>query len=104
VWRTWQSHSGKSTLAAAAVLAGYPYVADEITAVSPDDLSVRRFHRPIGLRRGGSGAVGVEYPTGPDDRYQFVCPWEVGEGCSLSSLCTLSGIVLVSCGPYRSSR
>ncbi len=93
-----QSHSGKSTLAAAAVLAGYSYVADEITAVCPDDLSVRPFHRPIGLRRGGAGAVGVEYPTAPDDRYRFVYPWEVGDEFTLSSGGTLAGIVLVEWG------
>ena len=93
-----QSHSGKSTLAAAAVLAGYPYVADEITAVSPDDLSVRPFHRPIGLRRGGAGAIGVDYPTAPDDRYQFVYPWDVGEGHARSAGGTLAGIALVAWG------
>lgn len=93
-----QSRSGKSTLAAAAVLAGYPYVADEITAVSPDDLTVRPFHRPIGLRRGGAGAVGVAYPAAHDGRYQFVYPWEVGEGFALSSGGRLAGIVLVEWG------
>ena len=35
------------------------------------------FHRPIGLRRGGAAAIGVEYPESPDGRYDFVYPWPV---------------------------
>ena len=46
-----QSGAGKSTLAATAVLDGYGYVAYEISAVSPDDLIVHPFHRPIAQRR-----------------------------------------------------
>ena len=93
-----QSHAGKSTLVAAAVLAGYGYVADEITAVSPSDLSVRPFHRPIGLRRGGASAVGVDYPDTPDGRYDIVYPWDVDEGLPRSPGGTLTGIVLVGWG------
>jgi hypothetical protein len=94
-----QSGSGKSTLCAAAVLAGYPYVADEITAVSPDDLTVRPFHRPIGLRRGGAAALGIDYPeqrTDPDDGapLRHVHPWVVAG--PLSSGGTLTVIVIVS--------
>lgn len=88
-----QSGAGKSTLCAAAVLAGYPYVADEIAAVSPDDLHVHPFHRPIGLRRGGAAAIGVEYPESPDGRYDFVYPWPVAG--TLSNGGRLVGIVLV---------
>ncbi len=93
-----RSRAGKSTLAAAAVLAGYGYVADEITAVSPTDLTVRPFHRPIGLRRGGAAAVGVTYPESDDGRYDQVYPWEVGENRTLSPGGTLVGIVLVEWG------
>lgn len=88
-----QSGAGKSTLCAAAVLAGYPYVADEIAAVSPDDLHVHPFHRPIGLRRGGAAAIGVEYPESADGRYDFVYPWPVAG--ALSNGGRLVGIVLV---------
>lgn len=88
-----RSGAGKSTLCAAAVLAGYAYVADEIAAVSPDDLSVRPFHRPIGLRRGGAAAIGVDYPDSPDGRYDIVYPWPVT--APLSSGGRLAGIVLV---------
>lgn len=88
-----RSGAGKSTLCAAAVLAGYPYVADEITTVSPDDLHVHPFHRPIGLRRGGAEAIGIEYPDSPDGRYDFVYPWPVVG--VLSEGGTLAGIVLV---------
>ena len=88
-----QSGAGKSTLCAAAVLAGYPYVADEIAAVSPDDLHVHSFHRPIGLRRGGAAAIGVDYPDAADGRYDLVYPWPVGGPLSAGG--TLAGIVLV---------
>lgn len=88
-----QSGAGKSTLCAAAVLAGYPYVADEIAAISPDDLTVRPFHRPIGLRRGGAAAIGVEYPDAPDGRYDVVYPWAVTGPLSPGG--RLAGIVLV---------
>jgi hypothetical protein len=86
-----RSGAGKSTLCAAAVMAGYPYVADEIAAVSPDDLHVHAFHRPIGLRRGGASAIGVDYPDG--ERYTFVYPWVVTG--PLSNGGRLAGIVLV---------
>jgi hypothetical protein len=88
-----QSGAGKSTLCAAAVLAGYPYVADEIAAISPDDLTVRAFHRPIGLRRGGAAAIGVEYPDTADGRYDVVYPWAVTGALSPGG--RLAGIVLV---------
>ena len=93
-----RSRAGKSTLAAAAVLAGYGYVADEITAVSPVDLKVRPFHRPIGLRRGGAAAIGVDYPDSDDGRYDQVYPWDVGEEFTRSQGGTLVGIVLVEWG------
>ncbi len=86
-----RSGAGKSTLCAAAVIAGYPYVADEIAAVSPDDLHVHAFHRPIGLRRGGAAVVGVDYPD--DERYTYVYPWAVTHPVSGGG--RLAGIVLV---------
>jgi hypothetical protein len=93
-----RSRAGKSTLAAAAVLAGYGYVADEITAVSPADLSVRPFHRPIGLRRGGAAAIGVTYPESDDGRYDQVYPWDVDDELTRSPGGALVGIVLVEWG------
>jgi hypothetical protein len=90
-----QSGAGKSTLAAAAVLAGFGYVADEISAVSPDDLLVRPFHRPIGLRQGGAEAIGVPYPEPSDGRFDMVYPWDVSGHGVLSPGGPLGGIVLV---------
>jgi hypothetical protein len=90
-----QSGSGKSTLTAAAVLAGYGYVADEITAVSPSDLGVRSFHRPIGLRRGGAEAIGIPYPDAPAGRYDSIYPWVVEGHGVLSPGGRLAGIVIV---------
>jgi hypothetical protein len=90
-----RSLAGKSTLAAAAVLAGYPYVSDELAAISPDDLTVRPYHRPIGLRRGGASALGLEYPDG--EQYGIVYPWDVELARSDGG--TLAGIVLVAWHP-----
>lgn len=54
------SGAGKSTLAAAGVIGGLRYVADEIVAVDPLTLDVTTFHRPIGLRPDGARRLGVE--------------------------------------------
>jgi hypothetical protein len=71
------SGAGKSTLGAAAMLAGWGFLAEEIAAVDPVSLAVRPYHRPIGLRRGGAGALGIEYPEFDDGRYSDVYPWPV---------------------------
>jgi hypothetical protein len=71
------SGAGKSTLGAAAMLAGWGFLAEEIAAVDPVSLAVRPYHRPIGLRRGGAGALGIEYPDVADGRYSDVYPWPV---------------------------
>jgi len=68
-----RSGSGKSTLAAGAMMRGWGFVGEEIVAVDPDDCTVRPYHRPIGLRRGGAAALGVPYPD--DDTYRLVYPW-----------------------------
>lgn len=57
------SGAGKSTLAAAAVMAGWGFVADEVAAVSPTDRTVHPFHRPIGIRRAGALALGLAFPN-----------------------------------------
>jgi hypothetical protein len=69
------SGSGKSTLGAAAVRAGWGFVAEEVAAVNPDDREVRPYHRPIGLRAGGAAAVGVAIPDA--DWFAEVYPWPV---------------------------
>jgi hypothetical protein len=71
------SGAGKSTLGAAAMLAGWGFLAEEIGAVDPVSLAVRPYHRPIGLRRGGAGALGIDYPDFDDGRYSDVYPWPV---------------------------
>jgi hypothetical protein len=86
------------------VLAGYGYVADEITAVSPDRPHVRPFHRPIGLRRGGAAAIGVDYPDTDDGRYDQVYPWDVDDQLTRSSGGVLVGIVLVEWGDHDEPR
>lgn len=89
------SGAGKSTLCAAAVLAGWGYVADEVTAVAPTDLAVRPFHRPIGLRPGGAAALGIEHP-GTGSCANGVFPWEVTGRGRLADGGTLAAIVLVT--------
>lgn len=69
------SGSGKSTLAAAAVRAGWTFVAEEVSAVDPVARMVRSFHRPIGLRDAGATAIGVPIPSEPDGRWDEVFPW-----------------------------
>ena len=96
------SGSGKSTLCAAAVLGGHRFVADEITAVAPDPPTVRPYHRPIGLRSGGSDALGVDFP---DDRRNIpgaVNPWPVDDRHH-STGGPLSGIFLVRFEPGPTS-
>ena len=88
------SGAGKSTLGAAAMLAGWGFLAEEIAAVDPVSLAVRPYHRPIGLRRGGAGALGIEYPDVADGRYSDVYPWPVPVDRRVTSG-TLLGIALV---------
>jgi hypothetical protein len=89
------SGAGKSTLAAALCLAGHRYLADEVTAVAVDDLAVRPFHRPIGLRRDGAAALGVDTGHGP---YEFTYPLRVGGRATLSDGAPLGALVLLRRG------
>lgn len=69
------SGSGKSTLSAAAVMRGWGFVAEEVAVVDGTTQVVRPFRRPIGLRRAGAAAIGLDYP---DDRwFEEVHPWAV---------------------------
>ena len=92
------SGAGKSTLGAAAIRAGWGFVAEEIAAVHPESLQVRSFHRSIGLRHGGADALGITYAT-DDPVYSDVYPWpsprfsRVGGG-------PLAGIALVDRGDH----
>ncbi len=94
------SGAGKSTLGAAGVRAGSGFVADELAAVDPDSLFVRPYHRPIGLRRGGAAALGIEYP--PDAWCEQVYPWPVDPAMH-SSGGTLHAIALVRRGDLEPS-
>jgi hypothetical protein len=53
------SGAGKSTATAAATMRGHGYLADEVCALRPDGWTVRRYHRPVGLRPGGAAAIGA---------------------------------------------
>ena len=66
------SGAGKSTLGFATIRSGWGFVAEEISAVDPTTLALRSFHRPIGLRRGGTEALGMAYPD--DAVYELVHP------------------------------
>jgi hypothetical protein len=87
------SGTGKSTLAAVAVQFGWSYLADEVAATSPDDLHIRPYHRPIGIRRAGAEALGIELPdlgSVPGDAAPFHVPAD-----ARSHTATLVAIVLV---------
>lgn len=58
------SGAGKTTLAAAAVRAGWGYVGDEAGLVD-DSLVVHAYHRPLGLRRGGRTLLGLPLSDEP---------------------------------------
>jgi hypothetical protein len=68
------SGAGKSTLTAALARRGHAYLADEVVAID-EQLRVEAFHRPIGLRRGGAAALGMEIPDGP---YESIMPLRTG--------------------------
>jgi hypothetical protein len=92
------SGSGKSTLTAALVSAGHGFVADEVSAVSAPDARnpvVSTFHRPIGLRRGGAAALGIEIPSGPFDQ---TFPLRAGSVGRLSGPAPLEVIAFVERG------
>lgn len=58
------SGAGKSTATAAAVQAGFGYLADEVCAVDLSTMTVRQYARPIGLRQGGADALGIAVEPG----------------------------------------
>ena len=89
-----RSGAGKSTLGAAAISAGWGFLAEEVAAVEPTSRRVRPYHRPVGLRRGGAAAVGMEFPV-DDALYDDVYPWPVPAHQRVDSG-RLAGIALVS--------
>ncbi len=84
-----RSGAGKSTFAAAAVQAGWLYVADEIAAVRPEDLTVASFHRPIGLRRGGAEVLGIEIGSHVSSMSMSVDPIRRSPGGRLAAVALL---------------
>jgi hypothetical protein len=97
-----ESGSGKSTLCAATVLSGHRFVSDEITAVSATSGLVTPYHRPVGLRAGGSDALGIAFP---DDRRSIpsaVHPWPV-DVARRSDGGPLTGVFLVRWKPDAGS-
>ncbi|MEY4340154.1 MAG: hypothetical protein RLZ14_2004 [Actinomycetota bacterium] len=79
---------GKTTLAAAAVQAGWGFVSDELGLVDQQHVA-HAFHRPLGLRRGGLLHLRLEAPTDP--------LFEVVRPCRGSSLGALSASTSLRC-------
>lgn len=64
--------AGKSTLLLEAARRGHGYVADDVVAIR-SDLTVRPFHRPVGVRLEVADELGVQVPAGPyRDGYPLV--------------------------------
>jgi hypothetical protein len=74
-------------------------VSDEITAVSSADRQVTPYHRAIGLRAGGSDALGLEFPDGRRSIPGAVHPWPVSNTAQRSDGGRLAGIFLVRWRP-----
>lgn len=86
------SGAGKSTFTAAAVSAGWRYVADEVCPVDPSTLAVRPTERPIRMRRGGARVVGIPVDGEP------TADW-LPERAARSSGGVLTAVVVVSRRP-----
>ena len=89
------SGAGKSTLTAALVRAGHGFIADEISAVTPEQL-VQPYHRPVGLRAGGAAAIGLPISAGP---YSSTFPFVASRHGSLVGATSLAMILFIARGP-----
>ncbi len=93
---TGHSGDGKTTLAAAAVLAGWAYVADEVTAVDQQGRALP-YHRPLGLRPDSAALLGLAGATpGPG---AVLRPWRVGPDRQRSGPTPLVAMVRVRWRP-----
>jgi hypothetical protein len=78
------SHSGKTTITTALAAAGYAFVADEVSRLDPDELTIAPYGKPVALR---AASVELLAPTiarlrRPGSRFEvderFVPPSELG--------------------------
>lgn len=95
------SGAGKSTLTAATVKGGHPFLCDEVCAVADAaaGFAVRPYHRPIGLRPGGAAAIGVEIPQLRGEPFTDVYPWRVSAHGRLGAAEPLRLLALVDRRP-----
>jgi hypothetical protein len=56
------SGTGKSTSAAALVLAGFDYLTDEAAAIDPETLEMAPYPKPVSLRPGSAQQLGITMP------------------------------------------
>lgn len=97
------SGAGKSTFAAAAVLQGHHYLADEVCSIDPMSMMVAPYHRPIGLRPRSAAMLGlqldrmvraVETADTRDLDSDDSTPWPVSSGGHLATSLPL-GLVAI---------
>ncbi|MFM7685643.1 MAG: hypothetical protein ACKPDI_06945 [Actinomycetota bacterium] len=88
---------GKSTLAAAAVRAGYRYVADELALIDEAG-DVHAYHRPLGMRR-PRPPIGPDGRPAPDTSVVELMP--AGSVGQLTSRARLVLLVLIDAEPNR---
>ena len=89
------SGSGKTTLTAAAVLAGWAYLADEVCAVDAATLEVQPYPRPLGLRPESLDLLAVDPPIGPAELFTEVAPTRGSRLGALADPTPLAAVVFV---------
>jgi hypothetical protein len=72
------SHHGKSTMAAAAALAGYTYLSDDLAPIDLESLTVRPYPRPLMLRPGGREHLSGLPSMPADEEAFFPVDWYYG--------------------------
>lgn len=88
------SGSGKSTLTAALTSAGWRYLTDEITAVTPNTMQVAPYPKAFDLDASAQRLVGLDPPTDTSPKTKTVVP--VDRLGTISSGGTLSLVVLLT--------
>ena len=91
------SHSGKTTITTALAAAGHRFVADEVSRLDPDDLTIAPYGKPVALRAASVEllAPSIARLRRPGSRFEiderFVPPSELGAPTDDSSAALAAG-------------